>query len=145
MVTLEDFAFPDMIELGSSLREMSDRAESMEEVANRTVRHLYDCLISKETGQRACVLVRLFKTHLFPGEVGFSETEQKPLPFGSAGSKRSGCLVEKCMIFNGRGPEAQFPNSPSTVQSIGVLPLDCPRSPAIVLAQGWRLHWLITN
>jgi hypothetical protein len=65
MFTLEDFAFPDMIELGSSLREMSDRAESMEEVANRIVRHLYDCLISKETGQRACVLVRLFKTHLF--------------------------------------------------------------------------------
>ena len=65
MVTLEDFAFSQMVELGASLREACGGAESMEEAANRVVRHLYDCLICKETGQRACVLVRLFKTHLF--------------------------------------------------------------------------------
>ncbi len=65
MLTLEDFGFSQMVELGASLREVCAGAESMEEAANRVVRHLYDCLISKETGQRACVLIRLFKTHLF--------------------------------------------------------------------------------
>jgi hypothetical protein len=65
MFTLEDFAFPQMVELGASLREVCMGAESMEEAAGWVVRHLYDCLISKETGQRACVLIRMFKTHSF--------------------------------------------------------------------------------
>jgi hypothetical protein len=65
MFTLEDFSFSDMIELGSSLREIGQRAHSMQEACDQLVRHLYDSLTSKETGQRACVLVRLFQTYSF--------------------------------------------------------------------------------
>ena len=37
----------------------------MEEAADSIVRYLYENLFSKETGQRACALIRLFKTHVF--------------------------------------------------------------------------------
>lgn len=37
----------------------------MEDAANRIVRYFYDHLICKQTSQKACVLVRLFKTHPF--------------------------------------------------------------------------------
>jgi hypothetical protein len=50
-----------MIVLGSALRKLGNGAGSMEETANRIVRYLYDQLTSRQTQQRACVLVRLFK------------------------------------------------------------------------------------
>jgi hypothetical protein len=60
---LQSFTFTQMIRLGSALRKLGEGAGSMEETANRIVRHLYDQLTSRETNQKACVLVRLFKTH----------------------------------------------------------------------------------
>jgi hypothetical protein len=54
-----------MVELGSTLRKLGEGAASMEEVANRVVHHLYDHLGSKQSNQKACVLVRFFKTHPF--------------------------------------------------------------------------------
>jgi len=62
---LEEFTLTQMLELGSSLREIGNGAKSMEEASGRIVRHLYENLVSRETGQRACALVRLFKTHAF--------------------------------------------------------------------------------
>jgi two-component system NtrC family sensor kinase len=55
----------DMTECGSALRRMGSGARSVEQVAERVVRYLYDELRTQETGERACVLVRLFKTHPF--------------------------------------------------------------------------------
>ncbi|HEY9642394.1 MAG TPA: hypothetical protein V6C57_18045 [Coleofasciculaceae cyanobacterium] len=46
-----------------ALRNMNLGATYMEETANRMVRYLYDHLVERETGQRACALVRFFKTH----------------------------------------------------------------------------------
>jgi len=67
MVTfnLEDFAFADMVALGTALRDVCSGAESLQEVGQRIVRHLYDSLQSKETGRSACALVRLFATQRF--------------------------------------------------------------------------------
>jgi len=48
-----------------AFRMIGEGAKSMEDVADRIVRYLYDNLIDGETGQRACALVRLFKTHSF--------------------------------------------------------------------------------
>src|ERR1700687_1798197 len=62
---LEGFTLAQMLELGSSLREIGKGAKSMQEAADRIVRHLYESLISGDTGQRACALVRFFKTHAF--------------------------------------------------------------------------------
>ncbi len=62
---LEDFTLTHMLELGSNLREIGKGARSMEEAAEGIVRYLYENLVSKKNGQRACALVRLFKTHAF--------------------------------------------------------------------------------
>lgn len=62
---LERSTLTHMLELGSGLRELGKGANSMEEAADSIVRHLYESLVAKETGQRACALVRLFKTHAF--------------------------------------------------------------------------------
>ena len=65
MFDLEDFTFVEMTRVGSDLRKLGAEAESLEEVANRIVQYLYDRFTSKKVRQRACVLVRLFKTHPF--------------------------------------------------------------------------------
>jgi hypothetical protein len=63
MFDLEKFTLRDMTELGSSIRRLGEDARTMEEVANRVVRELYEHLIERDSGKRCCALVRLFKTH----------------------------------------------------------------------------------
>lgn len=63
MFDLRKFTLRDMSELGSALRRLGDGAHSMEEVANRVVRYLYDHLIDGDTGSPCCGLIRFFKTH----------------------------------------------------------------------------------
>ncbi len=41
----------------------------MEELADRVVRHLYDRLVDRDSGDRSCALVRFFKTHRY-GDLG---------------------------------------------------------------------------
>jgi hypothetical protein len=62
---LEDFTLTQILELGGRLREIGRAAGTMEEASGWIVRHLYENLVSKETGKKACALVRLFKTHAF--------------------------------------------------------------------------------
>ena len=64
---INHFTIREMTECGKALRMIGEGAKSMEEVADRTVRYLYDSLIDGETGMRACALVRLFKTHVYEG------------------------------------------------------------------------------
>lgn len=59
---LANFTIRDVTECGKFLRR-SGEGSSMEGVAGRIVRYLYDSLIDARTGERACALVRLFKTH----------------------------------------------------------------------------------
>jgi len=59
------FTFREMTQIGTSLRRFGDGAQSLEEVADKIVHYLYDQALSRTTNQRACVLVRLFKTHPF--------------------------------------------------------------------------------
>ncbi len=63
MYDLTTFTLQEMTTCGSVLRKLGTDATSMEEVANRTVRYLYDHFVDPQSGERACVLVRLFKTH----------------------------------------------------------------------------------
>lgn len=63
MYDLTKFTLRDMTECGIGLRQLSYDAKSMEEVANRIVRYLYEHLIDKQTGKNSCALVRFFKTH----------------------------------------------------------------------------------
>ena len=63
MYDLARFELSDMIRCGSALRSLSRGEDSMEEVAGKVVRHLYDGLVDKQAGERACALVRFYKTH----------------------------------------------------------------------------------
>ncbi|MBI2471294.1 MAG: hypothetical protein HYV59_08650 [Planctomycetes bacterium] len=54
-----------MTECGKILRTIGKGARSMEEAANRIVHYLYDNLIDGQSGNRACALVRFFKTHTY--------------------------------------------------------------------------------
>ena len=62
MFNLTRFALSDMTVCGAALRRIGAGAGSMEEVAGKTVRYLYDEL-AEESGERSCALVRFFKTH----------------------------------------------------------------------------------
>ena len=67
MFNLSRFSLSDMIECGAALRRLGQDKRSMEEVAERTVRYFYDHLVDGRTGERACALVRFFKTHPYGG------------------------------------------------------------------------------
>ena len=62
---LVNFTIYDMTKCGKVLRTIGKGAKSMEETANRIVHHLYDNLIDGQSGNRACSLVRFFKTHTY--------------------------------------------------------------------------------
>jgi hypothetical protein len=63
MYDLTNFTLSDMTACGAALRKAATDSQSMEQVASRVVRHLYDELRDGPDGRRACVLVRFFKTH----------------------------------------------------------------------------------
>ena len=77
---INHFTIREMTECGKALRTIGEGAKSMEEVAGRIVRYLYDNLIDGETGMRACALVRMFKTHAYEGlDAELQEFAQKML------------------------------------------------------------------
>jgi hypothetical protein len=65
MYNLAKFTLRDMTEYGVALRKLGSGATSMEEVANRSVRYLYDHLIDRQTDEKVCALVRFYKTHSY--------------------------------------------------------------------------------
>ena len=77
---INHFTIREMTECGKALRTIGEGARSMEEVADRIVRYLYDNLIDGETGMPACALVRMFKTHAYEGlDAELQEFAQKML------------------------------------------------------------------
>ena len=63
MSDLKGMTQAEIKECGDALSKLGSGATSMEEVANRIVSHLYDNLGDKQTGGKACALVRFYKTH----------------------------------------------------------------------------------
>ena len=63
MYSLSEFSLADMTRCGSELRKVGENASSMEQVADKIVRSLYDRVVEEDTGARRLSLVRLFKTH----------------------------------------------------------------------------------
>lgn len=61
MYDLTAFTLKDLTTCGAALRQMGEGATTMEEMANRTVRYLYDHLVDG-AGERATALVRFFIT-----------------------------------------------------------------------------------
>ena len=65
MYDLAHFTASEMTRCGIALRKLGSGAQSMEEAANSIVRYLYDELGDRRTGERACALVRFYKTHAY--------------------------------------------------------------------------------
>ena len=65
MYNLAEFSLQDMTACSTRLRRLGPGATSMEDVANRLVRYLYDHLIDDKTRQPACALARLFRTQTY--------------------------------------------------------------------------------
>jgi two-component system NtrC family sensor kinase len=63
MFDLHNFTFAQMIRVAAHLRRLGSGATSMEDAAHRIVHYFHEQLVCNEARDRACVLVRLFKTH----------------------------------------------------------------------------------
>ena len=63
MYDITQFSLADMTRCGAALRRMGDGSTSMEDVAGKVVRYLYEEMTDLETGENSFGLVRLFKTH----------------------------------------------------------------------------------
>ena len=62
MYHLRSFHLREMTACGAAFRRLGAGAVNLQEVADRLVRHLYTSFTMAQTGDPACVLVRLFKT-----------------------------------------------------------------------------------
>ncbi len=62
MYHLRSLQLRDMTACGAALRRMGAGATTFDDVADRLVRHLYTSFTMAQTGEPACVLVRLFTT-----------------------------------------------------------------------------------
>ena len=58
-----DLKMSDIIKCGIDIRSLGRYAKSMEDVANEVVNYFFENYVDKHTGERSCVLVRMFKTH----------------------------------------------------------------------------------
>jgi hypothetical protein len=67
MYDLTNFTLRDMTQCSAALRRLGDGAHTLEEVAGRSVRHLYEHLTAGPSAGPACALVRFFKTHPYQG------------------------------------------------------------------------------
>ena len=62
MYSLSEFSLADMTRCGAELRKMGENAYSMEQVAEKIARSLYNHVVEEDTGARCLSLVQLFKT-----------------------------------------------------------------------------------
>jgi hypothetical protein len=115
---ITDFTIREVTECGKVMRNMNDGASSMEEVAGRIVRYLYDTLVDGQTGMRACSLVRFFKTHTYEQ----LDDELKTFAANMIGESPVSSGV-KCLTLLGTVGENQEWNSRRTSRGHQAIPL----------------------
>lgn len=115
---LTKFTILDITECGRVLRQMGNGAESMEEVAGRIVRYLYDTLADKQSGTKVCALVRFFKTLDYQALAEELKVFVKERPGGAAPLPGM-----KCMTLLGTAGEEPAWNSRRSSQQHKVFPL----------------------
>ena len=62
---LANFSVPNMLRCSREVRKAATSCPTMEHVASSVVRYFYDAFVDPRTGERACALVRFYKTHAF--------------------------------------------------------------------------------
>ncbi len=63
MYDLANFGLGQMVASITALKRSTAGTQSMEEAAQKIVQYFYDYLIDGQTGEKACALVRFYKTH----------------------------------------------------------------------------------
>jgi hypothetical protein len=116
MPDIDDFTLKDMVGFSSALRQAGTGADSMEEVAGSIVQYLYENLTDKKTGERTCVLVRLFKTHTYGELDGDLQAFARTLILPSPVSPAMKCLV--LLATRGTEPEWNFRNKSHNHRSL---------------------------
>lgn len=65
MFDFNNLKMSDIIRCGIAVRSLGSDAKSMEDAATRYVDYIHDNFMDPQSGEKTCVLVRLFKTHDF--------------------------------------------------------------------------------
>ncbi len=65
MYDLRQMTLRDVSECGLALRHLGHNANHMEDVCNNIIKYLDQNFVDKESGEKSCVLIRLFKTHSY--------------------------------------------------------------------------------
>jgi|GEM_PF-2144683 len=89
---MTNFTIREMTQCGKSMRTIGEGAESLEEVAERIVNHFYDSLVDGK-GERACSLVRFYKTHSYAGLDDELQDFARTMMGGVPASNDMKCLV----------------------------------------------------
>lgn len=113
-----NFTLREVTECGRVMRTMGMGASSMEEVAGRIVRYLYDTLIDEKTGERTCPLIRFFKTQAYEG----LDDELKTFALNTLGGSTP-MPGMKCMTLLGTVGENEAWNLRETSKGHKAIPL----------------------
>jgi len=136
MFDLATFKMSEMIECGSVIRQLGLGVHSMEEAAGRIVRYIYDHFGDRQTGARACALVRLYKTCPY-GEL---DDELKPFARSLFGGVEASPET-KCLTLLATAGDKPVWNSRKTSVGHKAIPLPSTR----VVSQAPMISQLIVQ
>jgi hypothetical protein len=114
---LTGFTLGDMVRCGRALRLLAAESASMEEAAQKVTAYLYQHLGYGASNDRACVLVRLFKTHAY-ADLGTELREFAASTSGAAPNEDTRCLT----LLASAGDDPQW-NSRRTSKAHQAIPL----------------------
>lgn len=60
---IANFSVPNMLRCSREVRKVATSCTTMEDAARSVVRYFYDAFVDPTSGERACALVRFYKTH----------------------------------------------------------------------------------
>jgi hypothetical protein len=118
MHDLTRFTQSEATECGNALRALGSAASSMETSANNIVQHLYNNVINSETTEKACALIRFYKTYPY-GQLAYGLQEfASGIMGGTPKSQEMKCLT----MMATAGEHADW-NSRSTSSGHRAIPL----------------------
>jgi len=118
MYDLTRFTQSEATECGNALRALGSAASSMETAANNIVQHPYNNVINSETNEKACAIIRFYKTHPY-GQLASGLQEFASGIMGGAPESQD----MKCLTMMATAGEHADWNSPSTSSGHRAIPL----------------------
>ena len=118
MYDLTRFTQSEATECGNALRALGSAASSMETAANNIAQHPYNNVINSETNEKACALIRFYKTHPY-GQLASGLQEFASGIMGGAPESQD----MKCLTMMATAGEHADWNSRSTSSGHRAIPL----------------------